>query len=68
MSDGDIYTYVGVPDSRYELLGACISAGTYRGLTTLVYRDLKTGQLYNRLPADFVDRMVKVESEQCADS
>lgn len=54
-----LYQYVG-KDDTYELLGDCTGAGTNRGNDTVVYRDIHTGRLFNRFPADFADRLKRI--------
>lgn len=41
----------------YEHLGSAIGAGTSRGRNAEVYRDIISGQLFLRDPADFAQRM-----------
>lgn len=53
-----IYTCKG-KGGEYELLGVAVGAGTNRGIEVVVYRDIRTGQLYHRSDADFHARMEK---------
>lgn len=41
----------------YELVGVIYGAGTCRGQTMNLYREIATGVLYFRTPADFQERM-----------
>ncbi|MCY1356892.1 hypothetical protein D9M69_433580 [compost metagenome] len=51
-----VYTCDGKGGS-YAIIGESIGAGTCRGQTNVVYRDLKSDQLYHRTPSDFDERM-----------
>ncbi|MCY1440196.1 hypothetical protein D9M71_564610 [compost metagenome] len=51
-----VYTCDGKGGS-YALIGESIGAGTCRGQTNVVYRDIKSGQMYHRTPSDFDERM-----------
>lgn len=55
-----LYTCIG-KGGRYELVGVACGAGTSRGTTVDVYRDVDTGVMYFRTPADFDERMQKIE-------
>jgi hypothetical protein len=60
-TNGERYTCIG-KGGEYEVLGIPTGAGTLKQMgTTIVYRDVNTGQLFLRTALDFNTRMQRIE-------
>ena len=47
----------------YELVGVAYGAGTSRGQTINLYREVASGVLYYREPRDFHERMERIDHD-----
>jgi hypothetical protein len=50
----------------YELIGVAYGAGTSRGTIVNLYREAEIGVMYFRTPADFHDRMERIDAAMAA--